>query len=57
MEGREAVRRMLHGWQGRLDQDLQTLEGQIVNILDFMVHMASAANGSTLPQSTTADRQ
>lgn len=48
---------MLHGWQGRLDQDLQTLEGQIVNILDFMVHMASAANGSTLPQSTTADRQ
>ena len=49
--GREAVRRMPHGWQGRLDQDLQTfsVKGQIVNILDFMVHMASAANCSTLP--------
>lgn len=35
-EGREAVSRMLRGWQGRLDQDLQTfsVKGQRVNIRD-----------------------
>ena len=51
MEGREAVSRMLRGWQDRLDQDLQTfsIKGQRVNIFNFVGRMASAAIRWPLP--------
>ena len=50
-EGREAVSRMLRGWQSRLDQDLQTfsVKGQRVNIFNFVGRMASAAIYWPLP--------
>ena len=51
MEWGEAVRRLLCGWQGRFDQDLQTfsVKGLRVNIFSFVGCMACAAICWPLP--------